>query len=347
MAEYGHTTIATWVLPIIEALKPFCSTQEILQRAEIDPKCIVDANQRIPLENMKKLWGLAESISGDDCIGLQVTKYVNHTNLHALSYAHLASSSIRESLLRSARFSEVVTTAMRINVHDEQQQVVVSWEKVDNFPYDPSIHAIDAFMALLIKSIRKICPDVHHHLISINLERHRPATLERHQLMYKCPINFSADICEIRFKQEFVDRKLSSGNDELVRVNEQALIGYLERLQKNDIVSMTSRVLVDLVSSGNFSQEVVAKELGISCRGLHRKLKERGSSYQTVLDEIRQHQAVQYLKQSDTPITSIAYKLGFCDTSSFSRSFKKWTGKSPREFRGKHSRDTSTEICVD
>ncbi|WP_444885294.1 AraC family transcriptional regulator [Microbulbifer sp. PSTR4-B] len=347
MAEYGHTTIATWVLPIIETLKPYCSAQEILRFAEIDPKCIEDANQRIPLDNMKKLWEFAEAISGDDCIGLQVTKYVKHTNLHALSYAHLSSSSIRESLLRSARFSEVVTTAMRINIHDEKKQVIVSWKKVDDFIYEPSIHAIDAFMALLIKSIGKICPDVHQHLISINLQRPRPSVLKYHQRMYRCPINFSANTCEIRFKQEFVDRKLSSGNNELVSINEQALISYLERLRKSDIVSMTNRVLIDLMPSGDFSQEAVARELAISCRSLHRKLKEKNSGYQIILDKIRKYQAVQYLKQLELPITLIAYKLGFCDTSSFSRSFKKWTGQSPREFRNNCSESVSIEIGID
>ncbi|GAB2884620.1 AraC family transcriptional regulator [Microbulbifer echini] len=336
MAENGHTTIATWVLPIIEALKSYCSTQEILQRAGIDPSCIGDANQRIPVENMKKLWILAETISGNDCIGLQVTKYVNHTNLHALSYAHLASSSIRESLLRSARFSEVVSTAMRMHVREERQHVVVSWEKAEGLSYEPSIHAIDAFMGLLIKSISKICPDVYHHLIAIYLERSRPAIPKYHQMMYGCPIKFSANICEIRLRRDFVDRQLTSGNNELAKINEMALIDYLDRLKKNDMVSMTTRVLINLMPSGNFSQEVVAGELGVSCRSLHRKLKENGSSYQSILNKVREYQAMQYLKQKELPITSITYLLGFCDTSSFSRRFKQWTGQSPRDFRNKH-----------
>ncbi|MFA0810659.1 AraC family transcriptional regulator [Microbulbifer epialgicus] len=333
MAENGHTTIATWVLPIIETLKPYCSPREVLQKASISACGIEDTNRRIPLENMKKLWDLAESLSRNDCIGLQVAKHVNHTNLHALSYAHLASSSIRESLERSSRFSEVVSTAMRISIRDEQHEVIVSLLKVEGLHYEPSIHAVDAFIALLIKSCRKISPDIHKHLIAINLTRTKPVNPEHHRMMYRCPVGFSANTCEIRLKRDFVDRRICSGNNELAHINEQALTNYLARLRKNDIISITNKILIDLMPTGDLSQEIVAKTIGISCRSLHRKLKEKGSSYQAILDKTRKHQAIHYLKQQELPVTSITYKLGFSDTSSFSRSFKKWTGKSPREFR--------------
>ncbi|MCO1336431.1 AraC family transcriptional regulator [Microbulbifer sp. OS29] len=333
MAENGHTTIATWVLPIVEALKSYCSTQELLQYIGIDYKSIRDTNQRIPLEKMTRLWSLAETISGNDCIGLEVTKHVSHTNLHALSYAHLASSSIRESLERSARFSDVISTAARIHIRDEQQQVIVSWHNVDDLPREPSIHAMDAFIALLIKSSRTISPDIHKHLISINLTRDKPNNMQYHQLTYNCPINFCANFCEIRFERDFVERHISTGNTELASINEQALSDYLARLRKTDMIGHVNKVLMDLMPIGELSQDNVANILGISSRSLHRKLKEQGTSYQMILDETRKYQAIQYLKEQELPITTITYRLGFYDISSFSRSFKKWTGKSPREYR--------------
>jgi len=336
MAENGHTTIATWVLPIIEALKPYCAARELLQHADIDYKYIRDTNRRIPLKNMKRLWDMAAAVSGNDCIGLEVSKYVNHTNLHALSYAHLASSSIRESLERSARFSNVISTAMRIDIRDHKEQLVVSLHKVDGLSHEPSIHAIDAFIALLIKSSRKISSDLHNHLISINFTRTKPISPQHHQLMYKCPINYCADFCEIRFDRSFVERPISTGNIELASVNERALEDYLVRLRKNDVISLVTKAALDLMPIGELSQENIANALGFSRRSLHRRLKEQGTSYQIILDETRKYHAIQYLKQQELPITVITYRLGFHDTSSFSRSFKKWTGKSPREYRKHH-----------
>jgi AraC-like DNA-binding protein len=39
------------------------------------------------------------------------------------------------------------------------------------------------------------------------------------------------------------------------------------------------------------------------------------------------------MEQPNMPITEITFLLGFSDTSSFSRAFRRWTGKSPSDYR--------------
>ena len=52
------------------------------------------------------------------------------------------------------------------------------------------------------------------------------------------------------------------------------------------------------------------------------------------MDELRKEFAIEYLKNKNTSIKEIAYLLDYAESSSFIRSFKRWTGKSPSEFRG-------------
>jgi AraC-like DNA-binding protein len=58
-----------------------------------------------------------------------------------------------------------------------------------------------------------------------------------------------------------------------------------------------------------------------------------GLSFQQLLDETRHEIALGYIEQSRLSITEIAFMLGFSDLSNFIRAFKRWTGKSPTEFR--------------
>ena len=44
-----------------------------------------------------------------------------------------------------------------------------------------------------------------------------------------------------------------------------------------------------------------------------------------------------YMEQSRVSITEMSFLLGFSDTSSFTRAFRRWTGKSPRDFRRERS----------
>ncbi len=332
MSENVYTTIATWVLPILSALKPYQVGDEILQEVGIDAKYIADANQRIAVEKMTKLWNMAEEVSGDDCIGLEVIKYVNPTSFHALTYANQASSSIRESLIRLVKFSNVVSTAVNIEVIDTADTVVVKLH-IASQDFIPSIHAMDAFISLMVKEGREAVHDKQNHLIWAKLMRSPPKDLSRHQTLFDCPIHFNSDHYEICLNKKMVDQVIPTGNAELVRINEQVLAEYLSRFNKNDVVAGVYHALIELMPKGEPSREKVADMLGTTSRSLHRKLNELDTSYKTILDDTRKGLALQYIRQTDISITTITYQLGFLDSSSFSRSFKRWTGQSPSDYR--------------
>lgn len=78
---------------------------------------------------------------------------------------------------------------------------------------------------------------------------------------------------------------------------------------------------------------LVAQQLHVSPRTLMRKLKLEGSSYQSLLDANRKDQAIWHLRHSSESVELIAERLGYQDTSNFSRTFRRWCGVSPSEFR--------------
>ena len=63
------------------------------------------------------------------------------------------------------------------------------------------------------------------------------------------------------------------------------------------------------------------------------KLTNEGTSYQQLKDEFRRELAVHYVGRPELTIDAIAALMGFQDNSAFYRSFKKWTGLSPGQFR--------------
>ncbi len=91
---------------------------------------------------------------------------------------------------------------------------------------------------------------------------------------------------------------------------------------------------VMLAGSGGFpGVEEVASEMHMSSRTLKRKLQQLGTSYQKLLDELREGRAVEYLAQSGRSVDGIALALGYSDASNFARAFRRWTGKSPSDYR--------------
>jgi AraC-like DNA-binding protein len=80
------------------------------------------------------------------------------------------------------------------------------------------------------------------------------------------------------------------------------------------------------------SLDTAASDLGMSARTLSRRLAEDGTTYQQVLDTLREKLAKEYFSRGGNSITQIALKLGYTDSSNFTKAFKRWTGLSPSNF---------------
>ena len=73
--------------------------------------------------------------------------------------------------------------------------------------------------------------------------------------------------------------------------------------------------------------------MGMSERTFVRRLKSLGLTYRTIFDFYLQNRARELLADPDASIAGVADRLGFADTSSFHRSFRRWNGVSPAVYR--------------
>jgi AraC-like DNA-binding protein len=78
---------------------------------------------------------------------------------------------------------------------------------------------------------------------------------------------------------------------------------------------------------------VIAERLGSTTRTLRRQLDHQGTSFRELLDELRSQVAMKYLRDTIMTSEDIAVSLGFSDAANFRHAFRRWTGKTPSEFR--------------
>ena len=96
------------------------------------------------------------------------------------------------------------------------------------------------------------------------------------------------------------------------------------------IIDMTGARRRD-VSYGTLRE--MAEQLATSPRTLKRHLQQADLTYRQLQDEARYRQACKLLGERGTRISEVAYALGYNDVANFSRAFKRWSGKTPREYR--------------
>ena len=130
-----------------------------------------------------------------------------------------------------------------------------------------------------------------------------------------------------------MDIVLPSGNEELAAFSDQVMTKYIATLEKNTLVSRVQTIIVEHLPSGNATVENTASELYLSTRNLQRLLQQEGTSFISLLNETRMKMAKQYVQNMAMDLTEVSFLLGFSGLSTFSRSFKRWTGKSPIQYR--------------
>ncbi|WP_134728823.1 AraC family transcriptional regulator [Amycolatopsis nivea] len=88
-----------------------------------------------------------------------------------------------------------------------------------------------------------------------------------------------------------------------------------------------------VVEQGTTAPDDIAGRLGISAQHLRRLLRAEKTSISEIRDAVRRDAAIASLGRGDEPIEKLAQRLGFSEASAFRRAFRRWTGRSPGDFR--------------
>lgn len=330
---YVPTVIFRWAAVIIAALeaKGF-DCKPLLAEVGLDASVVSNPDVRVPVEVTTKLWKKGVELTGDPCLGISASLYVNHCTFHALGYTVLASSTLKEVFERIERYCRTVTDAGVA----ELKELPDCFKLVVSIPpgqVQPAEEAIDAFLSLMVRVGRLLLVDRGFAPLRVTVKRAQPEKMEGYHRFYKAPIEFSTNENSLFFTKSALQVSLATANEELGRRNEQLVQEYLSRFDKENVTFRVKQTIMQLLHNGEPSQEVVAEKLHMSTRNLQRKLSRENATYKDILDNVRKELALSYVRSSHINFGEITYLLGFCDSSSFSRAFKRWTNYSPTEFR--------------
>ena len=127
-----------------------------------------------------------------------------------------------------------------------------------------------------------------------------------------------------------------------LRRTEQELQRFLAEIPGNILVkyrdpsSLGRRIRTDLLqlAPGQWPDaDQLARQLCLSVSTLRRRLAEEGQTYQGLKDSVRRELAIAWLSGDDVAMGEIAERLGFADSSSFYKAFRKWFGCNPGHYR--------------
>ena len=113
---------------------------------------------------------------------------------------------------------------------------------------------------------------------------------------------------------------------------------YTSQFRKSRQEDLTERIL-NYVRENAFSPELslewLGDEFGLSTYYISRFITEQtGYNLKSYITRLRIEEAKRLLASTELTLQEIVNRIGYLDTSSFIRKFKKETGKTPGEYRG-------------
>ncbi|MFI4927302.1 MAG: AraC family transcriptional regulator [Burkholderiales bacterium] len=169
--------------------------------------------------------------------------------------------------------------------------------------------------------------------LKLALRRPEPSYKPLYDEIFRCPVAFGQPVNSLCFAQEDAKRPLISADH---RAAEWLAFGAKAALERMDDSGVSARVRAQIermLQGDEPTLAAVASKMCMSERTLQRRLSAEGQTFSRLLDEIRSDVAQRSLAAGKRNVIELAYLLGFEDSNSFYRSFRRWTGTTPESFR--------------
>ena len=271
-----------------------------------------------------------ERATGRPWLGLALGMAVPASAHGPMGVAAASSRDLRQALGALARYLPTRNATLRFRLRDTPQGAAL--ELVERVPLDEARHfVVGVVFAALLRLIEAMLG---------RLPETLAADLPLPELPWRTPIErlfqgrlrFGAPRLVLHVSHELLAQPCMSAEPAAFEQACQAC----ERLLAAPVDAGLRQRVRELLLGREGSYPTLAQTaryFSLSPRTLIRRLKDEGSAYQLLLDAVRQERAAWYLSHTRLSVEEIAARLGYVDTSNFSRTYRRWFGVTPSQVR--------------
>lgn len=291
---------------------------------------LAEPDALIPRQVLFDVLRALAALSGDPGLGLRMAERLDLRRQGMWGYAVLASMSMRERIECYRRYQALRMPAeFRVHVAGDHASFDVESR---GLPADLKPLLLDfAFAATCAnhrKRIARAGADIHVWLSYPERPHHRAL-----RALAGGPTVFDAPLDRLQLPAADLELTLP-GDPHLAKLAHLQLehSSVPPRPHSSDFMCRL-RELLESDLAGGATHQQLARRMGMSARTLRRRVQERGTSFQVVLDEVRYKRALALLAEPTLSVDEVARTLGYADSSNFRRAFRRWTGQPPRAYR--------------
>ncbi|MBN2975835.1 AraC family transcriptional regulator [Pseudomonas lactucae] len=315
---------------LLQSCVPGAATAEALSKVGIDPALLQQPAARVPAAAYASLWRLLARRCDDEFFGMDPRR-LKSGSLAFLCRAAIAQPSLAAGVETGLDFLSLMLERLPAQLVRQQSLAEIVLLEPDAepnraftyFTYWMIVHGVACWLAgrrIPILAIELRCPP--------------PDFCDDYRVMFSDNLRFDRPRTRMIFSADCLDLPIKRTAQELQRFLAHAPANILVKYRDPD--SLAARIKHDLrqMPPDTWPEtDGLAAVHCISASTLRRRLAEEGQTYQGLKDSVRKELAIVWLAEPQISFAEIAERLGFADTSSFYKAFRKWSGSNPGHYR--------------
>ena len=308
--------------------------QTIISEAGTDLSAYRLKEARIPIHTFHTIWSFIINRSEDPDFGLHFGE-ASHTLLsrHLLYAMMMNCENVAQAIRKNFQYHKLIMDIIRPMIKVENTRAYLTWE-MGHPALSPERHLSESVLVLFVLMLR-LLTEGQFRLREVRFSHPWPENTAEHKRIFQAPLMFGQKSNEIVISKSCLNNPILLANHKIMEGLEELVQKALRRAYAlNSWREKVAQILFKAILQEKKTDiDTIAKNLALTTRNLQLKLKKEGASFRNLLDEVRKKIAVGYLKDEDASICEIALLLGFAEQSAFHHAFKRWTGKTPGEYR--------------
>jgi len=322
------------IAPILRSLEDEGVAASDALRRSISPSQSRSPATRVSLNQIIECYRNAIRLSLDPFFAYHTGLRFHVSSFGMYGFAILSSTDFRQASRFAEQYQQLAFSTVDIRFKEETDYAVWTIEPAP-------LPSVDATLYKFIVEMQfGIATSLHRDVIApsfapreLHVTYESVAETKSYAAVFGCPVRFRQKKNAFVLDKHWLDGPAKLGNEltylELIKICDwlldqmQLRVGIAGSIREAFLINLAQPTTLD----------AIARRLKLSKGTLKRRLREDGTSYRKVVDELKTQLAIKYLRDTDLTVEDIASSLGFSDATNFRHAFRRWTKKTPGEFR--------------
>jgi AraC-like DNA-binding protein len=322
-------TVLRQMFLYLEALE--VDVNAFLESLGLDAEALNAPDTYIPIETYLFIEEEAARYTNDPAFGFHMGQYAEAGSWSILGYMMMNCKNLGEAFEKSARYNRIIGNLIDGNANLRFNKIKVKLVLPPHAPEMPR-HCFESTITSSVRMMRTLTGQEINPL-EVTFTYPEPEDITEYEAYFNCPVLFGQKENSFTIPLKVIFTPILFANPELLEYFENYAQEFLAEMERQtEYASRVTKILLSQLDDEDLSIKKVAREMSVSVRTLQNRLKSEGVVFSDLLRDVREKLAKKYLRENYT-VEEITYLLGFSEPSVFRKSFKRWSGITPKQYR--------------